>query len=53
MTNQCIAVCLENGIPINYFSGKGSYFGKTCFNGSYKCRKNKNKFMFQTTKNFV
>ncbi len=28
MTNQCIAVCLENGIPINYFSGKGSYFGK-------------------------
>lgn len=28
MTSQCIVACLENGIPVNYFSGKGSYFGK-------------------------
>lgn len=28
VTNQCIAECLQMGVPVNYFSSKGLYFGK-------------------------
>ena len=28
ITTQCCRECLTNGIPINFFSTRGSYFGK-------------------------
>lgn len=28
MTTQCIQECLKRGIPVSYFSKKGSYFGR-------------------------